>query len=130
MKYIIYNKTSEDMSDLKDDYISCIFTSPPYALAKDYENKDAIGMSDKVDAYDDYLKRMQTVFKECFRVLQPGRYIGVNIADVIQTDKHSREKKPIQFHFYVLLKKCGFEYCEVIFSTTIGNSYFTSIGRH
>ena len=88
--------------------------SPPYALAKDYERDDAIGMSDKVDAYNDYLKRMMIVFKECFRVLQQGRYIGVNIADVIQTDKHSREKKPIQFHFYTLLKKCGFEYEEVI----------------
>src|SRR3990167_2501022 len=114
MKYIIYNKSCESMTDLKDDSISCIFTSPPYALAKDYERDDAIGMSDKVDAYNDYLKRMMIVFKECFRVLQPGRHIGVNISFIIQADKHGREKKAIPMHFYTLLKKCGFIFEEQI----------------
>jgi DNA modification methylase len=113
MKYKIVQKSCEDMSYIGDECISSIFTSPPYALAKDYKSK-GIGETDNVDAYQEYLNRMSTVFKECYRVLQPGRMIGVNIADVIQTDKGGSHKKPIRFHFYVLLKKAGFEYCEVI----------------
>ena len=114
MKYIIYNKSCESMNDLKDESVSTIFMSPPYALAKDYERSDAIGMSDKADAYNDYLRRMMSVFTECFRVLQPGRYIGVNISFVIQSDKHGKEKKAIPMHFYTLLKKCGFIFEEQI----------------
>ena len=114
MKYIIYQKSCENMTDLKDESISTIFTSPPYALAKDYELPEAIGMSDKPNAYEEYLARMTTVFKECFRVLQPGRHIGVNISFVIQSDKHGRERKPLPFHFYTLLKKCGFIFEEQI----------------
>ena len=114
MNYTIYNKTSEDMSDLKDESISCIFSSPPYALAKDYEVKEAIGMSDEVDAYNTYLRRMLVVFRECFRVLQPGRHIGINIGFVIQSDKHGRERKPLPFHIFTLLRKCGFLFEEQI----------------
>lgn len=115
MKYIIYNKSSEDMSDIKSDSIASVFTSPPYALAKNYGDTDGIGMSTKVSAYKgDYIPRMFKVFKEMYRVMMPGRYVGVNIADVIQTDKKSSHKKPIQFHFYTLLRKAGFEYKDVI----------------
>lgn len=114
MKYIIYNKTSEDMKDIKDETISCIFQSPPYALAKDYQNEKAIGVSDKSGAYKEYLLRMSNVFKECYRVLQPGRYIGINIGFVIQTDKHGSERKPIPFHFYNLCKRVGFIFKDMI----------------
>ncbi len=114
MKYTIYNKSCESMKDIEDEQIASIFTSPPYALAKNYGDTEGIGMSDNVDAYKEYLDRMQKVFNECYRVIVPGRYIGVNIADVIQVDKHGSDKKPIQFHFYVLLRKSGFQYAEVL----------------
>ena len=114
MKYIIYNKSCESMKEIESETISCIFTSPPYALAKDYEYKEAIGVSDKPDAYKDYLNRMLKVFKECYRVLQPGRHIGINIGFVIQTNKHNSERKPIPFHFYNLCKKCGFIFKDMI----------------
>ncbi len=114
MKYVIFNKSCEIMHDLEDDSIACIFTSPPYALAKDYDNDEAIGTSDNSDAYKEYLSRMLKVFKEMFRVLQPGRYVGVNIGFVIQTDKHSSERKAIPFHFYNLCKKCGFIFKDMI----------------
>lgn len=114
MKYTIFNKSCEDMKQISDDSINCIFTSPPYALAKEYGDTDGIGMTENVDAYQEYLNRMQLVLKECYRVLQPGRFIGVNIADVIQMDKKGSHKKPIRFHYYVLLAKCGFEYKDVI----------------
>ncbi len=114
MKYTIYNKSCEDMEDLGNETIASIFTSPPYALAKDYGKTSGIGMSENTDAYKEYLNRMFNVFKECYRVLQSGRYIGVNIADVIQTDKKGSEKKPIRYHFFTLLRKCGFIYTDTI----------------
>jgi len=114
MNYKIIQKTCEDMSFVGDNSVACIFTSPPYALAKDYGDTSGIGMSKEVDAYTDYINRMLKVFKECYRVLQPGRFIGVNIADVIQTEGTYSVKKPISIHMFLLLKKVGFSYKETI----------------
>lgn len=114
MNYKIIKGTCEDMKEIEDDSISCIFSSPPYALAKDYGDTEGIGMSSEFEAYDDYINRMIKVFKQCYRVLQDGRYIGINIADVIQQTKHSSHKKPIRFDFYRILDSIGFIYEEVI----------------
>ena len=114
MRYTIYNKTCEDMSDIESESISTIFTSPPYAIAKDYGDTGGIGMSDNINAYKEYIDRMTNVFKECYRVIQPGRHIGVNIADIIQSDKYGSEKKPIRFHYFNIMRKAGFEYLDVI----------------
>ena len=114
MNLTIFNKSCEDMSDIEDESIACIFTSPPYALAKDYGDTGCIGGDDNLEAYSTYLTRMKQVLIECFRVLQQGRYIGINIADIIQTDSRSREKKPIAFNYMQMLFDIGFEYCDYI----------------
>ena len=114
MKFTIFHGSCEDMSKVESESISCIFTSPPYALAKDYGDTTGIGMTESVDAYREYLDRMTKVLHECFRVMKPGRHIGVNIADVIQTDNYGSEKKPIRFHYFNIMRKAGFEYLDVI----------------
>jgi len=92
------------MADLPDESVHLVVTSPPYFNVKDYGSvKGNIGA---IDDYMAYLQSMEAVFRECFRVLQTGRYCCINISDVISKGK----KYPIPFHFVFLLERAGFTY--------------------
>jgi site-specific DNA-methyltransferase (adenine-specific) len=120
-----------NMVEVKDNSIQLIVTSPPYFNVKDY-GIDNIG---SITEYETYLMAMRQVFSECYRVLAEGRYLCVNVSDVIINGT----KYPIPFHHAHMLQKAGFEYREDIiwkkpsgmrsqgngrrFGTTIQNPY-------
>lgn len=65
MKNIVYYKTSEDMSELQDESVDLIITSPPYFNIKDYskdgyqkENHSGTKLSDigAIDSYNLYIR--------------------------------------------------------------------------
>ena len=53
---------------------------------------------------------MRQAFSECYRVLEEGRYICVNISDIISGET----KYPIPCHFVGILQRAGFHYREDI----------------
>jgi len=62
-------------SQLKDESIDFIITSPPYNVEKNYgDYKDNL-------PYDDYLDWLDLVWQECYRVLRTGARICININD-------------------------------------------------
>lgn len=95
-----------NMTEIEDNSIQLIVTSPPYFNVKDYE-VDNIG---SINDYETYLRAMRQVFNECYRVLDEGRYICVNISDIISGEK----KLPIPCHFVSILQRAGFQYREDI----------------
>ncbi|MFA6328359.1 MAG: DNA methyltransferase [Candidatus Micrarchaeia archaeon] len=103
-KHSVIIGDSRNMADLADESVQLIVTSPPYFNVKNYGNvKGNIGA---IDDYMGYLQSMEAVFRECFRVLQVGRYCCVNISDIISNGR----KYPIPFHFVFLLERAGFTY--------------------
>ncbi len=86
--------------------ITIFMTSPPYFNVKDY-GRENIG---SINEFSEYLQEMQRVFNECYRVLEPGRYICVNISDIIS----DHAKYPIPAHYVLMLQRAGFEYREDI----------------
>jgi len=77
----IYNKSSEDMSEVKDGSVNAIITSPPYFQMKDYgTGKEQLGMESTVD---NYLDNLMIIFKECKRVLRDDGSLFVNINDCV-----------------------------------------------
>ena len=114
-KHTVIMGTCETMAELDDDSIGLIFTSPPYALAKHYGDTGGIGMTNNVDAYNEYLTRMKWVLQECKRVLKFGRFIGINVADVCQHYKGKWHRKPIRFDYYNMIQEIGgFVYVDVM----------------
>lgn len=97
---------SRNMAEIEENSIQLIVTSPPYFNVKDY-GMENIG---SIDEYGAYLLAMRQIFGECYRVLEDGRYICVNISDIISGQK----KYPIPSHFIAILQKSGFEYREDI----------------
>lgn len=105
-KHLVVIGDSRNMAEVKDNSVQLIVTSPPYFNVKDYGTEN-IG---SINEYEVYLRAMRQVFSECYRVLENGRYICVNISDIISDGK----KYPLPFHCIRLLQKAGFEYREHI----------------
>lgn len=69
---------SRYMSDIPDNSVHLIITSPPYWHIKDYGKPGQIGHS---QSYQDYINNLNLVWAECARVLHPGCRVCVNIGD-------------------------------------------------
>jgi modification methylase hpaI len=92
---IIYNKTSEQMHEIKDKSVNLIVTSPPYNIDIKYGNKTIKGkvIDSKGIKYNDnlneneYRKLLKDVFNECKRVLTDDGSIFINIKNRYQNGR-------------------------------------------
>lgn len=75
LKYEVVFDSSENMKRIQDNSVSLVVTSPPYWDLKNYFKSGQIGQEN----YDTYLKRMESVWKECIRILKKEGTIWVNI---------------------------------------------------
>lgn len=105
-EHLVVIGDARNMAEVKDNSVHLIVTSPPYFNVKDY-GIDNIG---SINEYKIYLRAMRQVFSECYRVLQEGRYICVNVSDIISDHR----KYPIPYHYVGILQRAGFEYREDI----------------
>jgi len=71
---------SRSMAELADDSIALVVTSPPYFAGKAYEA--VLGEGHVPASYIEYLDMLAAVFTECWRVLEPGGRIAVNVANL------------------------------------------------
>jgi site-specific DNA-methyltransferase (adenine-specific) len=71
---------ARQMTDVADNSVALVVTSPPYFAGKAYE--EALGHGHVPATYLDYLQQLRDVFAECVRVLEPGGRIAVNVANL------------------------------------------------
>ena len=71
---------SRDLSMIPDVSVALVVTSPPYFAGKEYEA--TLGDGHVPASYVDYLTMLRDVFAECWRVLEPGGRIAVNVANL------------------------------------------------
>jgi site-specific DNA-methyltransferase (adenine-specific)/site-specific DNA-methyltransferase (cytosine-N4-specific) len=95
---------SQNMSELPNNSVHLVVTSPPYFNAP-YD------FPDWYISYDDYLKLLRNVGKEIMRVLKPGRYVCIVAMDV-RIDGKLYPIVADLIHMYVY--ELGFEYQERI----------------
>lgn len=69
----VISHSSESMSELPDNCIHLMVTSPPYNVGKDYDLDLSL---------DEYLQFLKTVLAETKRVLAPGGRIAFNVANL------------------------------------------------
>lgn len=73
---------SRNMKYIKNDSVNMIVTSPPYFNAKDYSDDKTGRDLGNIDDYELWKKEIKKVWQDCFRVLQPGRKIFINIMNL------------------------------------------------
>jgi DNA modification methylase len=105
-KLLAIQADSRKLSFIEDETVSLVVTSPPYWDKANYGD-DATNIG-KRDTYVAFLESMKKVFVECYRVLEPGRKICVNTANVNQFTEHGLLTFPIAADFCVILREIGF----------------------
>ena len=78
ISHTVHGSTAESMQELDDESVHLAVTSPPYWDIKDYGSENQIGYDESLDTY---LDRLNSVWKECYRVLKPGCRMAINIGD-------------------------------------------------
>lgn len=102
----IVHGDSRSLTFLDAESVSLIVTSPPYWDKADYgSGKSDIGSR---DTYVAFLGKMREVLVECYRVLEPGRKICINTANVNQFTDHGLLTFPIAADLCVILRDLGF----------------------
>jgi site-specific DNA-methyltransferase (adenine-specific) len=69
----VFGHTSEAMTELPDNSVALMVTSPPYHVGKDYDS-DA--------PFDEFLALLRRVLAETHRALEPGGRAVVNVANL------------------------------------------------
>ena len=97
------------LKTLPDESVDCIVTSPPYWHIKDYGDPRQIGYGQSLH---EYLKDIYRVWKECYRVLKPGKRLSVNIGDQFTRSTVYGRYKVIPLHAEVVAQceYIGFDY--------------------
>jgi len=82
----IFYKSSESMSELPDNSVHLMITSPPYNVAKEYDEDLSL---------EEYLQFLNRVWRETYRVIVPGGRVCINVANL--------GRKPyIPLHSYII----------------------------
>jgi len=104
---------SRNMTEVPDESIHLIITSPPYWQLKDYGNGSQIGFD---DSYEDYINNLNLVWNECHRVLKKGCRLCVNIGDQFARSVYYGRYKviPIRTEIIKFCETIGFDYMGAI----------------
>ncbi len=78
---------SRKMDEVKDNSVHLVITSPPYFNAKNYSDDYSGRDLGNIDDYELWKKEIRKVWQECFRVLQPGRRLFINIMNLPLSNK-------------------------------------------
>ncbi|MBU4480967.1 thermonuclease family protein [Patescibacteria group bacterium] len=104
---------SRNMAELQDNSVHLVITSPPYWQLKDYGSPNQIGFN---DSYEDYINNLNLVWKECFRVLNDGCRLCINIGDQFARSVYYGRYKiiPIRTEIIKFCETIGFDYMGAI----------------
>jgi site-specific DNA-methyltransferase (adenine-specific) len=108
-KHSIIIGDSRRMQEVKDASVQLIVTSPPYWQLKDYGSNDQIGFS---HSYEEYINNLNLVWNECYRVLEDGCRLCVNIGDQFARSVYYGRYKviPIRTEIIKFCETIGFDY--------------------
>ncbi|MCS6990214.1 MAG: DNA methyltransferase [Chloroherpetonaceae bacterium] len=74
--------SSTKMEDLADESVHLVVTSPPYFNAKMYSREPLENDLGDIHEIDEWFDAIGLVWRECFRVLQSGRKLFINIMNL------------------------------------------------
>lgn len=109
----IVNGDSRQMNLIDDKSVNLVITSPPYWQLKDYGTENQIGYHEN---YETYINNLNLVWKECYRVLDNGCRLCVNIGDQFARAVYYGRYKviPIRTEIIKFCESVGFDYMGAI----------------
>lgn len=103
-KVEIYHGDARNLDKIADESIDLVATHPPYFNIIRYSKNRTQGDLSTARNLEEYLKMLKGVANECFRVLKPGKYMGILVGDT-RIHKHY---VPITHYALQVLLHTGF----------------------
>jgi len=115
------------MTELPDNSVHLVITSPPYWQLKDYGTENQIGFHDN---YENYINNLNLVWKECYRTLHNGCRLCVNIGDQFARAVYYGRYKviPIREEIIKFCENIGFDYMGAVIWQKVTTSNTTGGG--
>jgi site-specific DNA-methyltransferase (adenine-specific) len=111
----IIQGSSENMTDIPDNSVHLMITSPPYNVSKDYDQDLSLA---------EYLELLKNVFKETFRVLVYGGRACINVANIGR-----KPYIPLSDYISTMMIDLGFNMRgEIIWNKAAGSGVSTAWG--
>jgi site-specific DNA-methyltransferase (adenine-specific) len=112
-KHKIINGDSRQMNLISDEAVQLVITSPPYWQLKDYGIESQIGYHED---YETYINNLNLVWKECYRILDNGCRLCINIGDQFARAVYYGRYKviPIRTEIIKFCESIGFDYMGAI----------------
>jgi DNA modification methylase len=104
----IFVKNSMHMTDLPKDSIHLMITSPPYFNAKMYSKEPQEYDLGNIHNIDEWFEKITEVWKEVFRVLEPGRKSFINIMNLPIREKRGFRTLNLVGRTIDICEKLGF----------------------
>ena len=79
----------EILKNLPDNFFQLMVTSPPYWNVRDYGHNEQIGY---YDTLEEYLQKLNKIWKEVARTLLPDGKIALNIANIYYNEPDEKRK--------------------------------------
>ena len=119
---------SRQMTEVADQSVHLVVTSPPYWCIKDYAHPGQIGYD---QSYEEYLADLGQVLAECHRVLCPGCRAAINIGDqYLRASEHGRYRvQPIPADIIGMGREVGFDFMGNIIWEKISTTNTTGGGQ-
>jgi DNA modification methylase len=105
---VVLGDVQEIIKYVSDESVHLTFTSPPYYNAREYSI---------YQSYEQYLKFLEDVFKEVYRITKEGRFFILNTSPIIiprVSRQHASRRYPIPYDIHPLLVKMGWEFIDDI----------------
>jgi DNA modification methylase len=104
IEFTFYQKSSNELKELEDNSVQCIFTSPPFGLGvRTYSNNVVIGSEKTID---EYAENLSNHLVSCFRVLKGTGSFFLNLGDVYHDGELQNAPHKVLFK---LLEKTKFK---------------------
>lgn len=129
-EHTLLQADARKLSFLKTESIHLIVTSPPYWNLKKYRShKDQLG---SVKKYEFFLKELNKVWKQCYRVLVPGGRLVCVVGDVCLSRKNNYGRHtvvPLHASIQEQCRKIGFDNLTPIIWYKISNAAYEASGN-
>ncbi|PIQ72244.1 DNA methylase N-4 [Candidatus Roizmanbacteria bacterium CG11_big_fil_rev_8_21_14_0_20_35_14] len=104
---------SRKMKEVENESVHLVITSPPYWQLKDYGSKNQIGFD---NSYEEYINNLNLVWNECYRILNKGCRLCINIGDQFARSVYYGRYKviPIRTEIIKFCEAIGFDYMGAI----------------
>lgn len=128
-RHDLYCGDARNLSFLPDASIHLVVTSPPYWTLKEYRAGE--GQMGHIADYEEFLRELDRVWRECFRVLVPGGRLICVVGDVCLSRRRNKgEHTVIPLHASIQehCRAIGFSNLAPILWYKIANATYEAAG--